>query len=69
MRKDSSNFKALLIGAFLTLFIVISAVAQPPGDPINGDPDGSVPISGIEILIAAGGILGIRKFLSRKKSN
>jgi hypothetical protein len=43
--------------------VVFVATAQP-GDPSN-DPD--VPITGIEILIALGGVLGIRKFISSKQ--
>lgn len=54
----------------LVLVIVFSlisfmALAQP-GDP-GGNP--TVPISGIEILIAAGAALGLRSFLSGKKNN
>ena len=36
----------------------------PPGDPIT-DPD--VPISGVEILLLAGGIFGAKKYLDHKK--
>lgn len=49
----------------LSLLVAFVATAQP-GDP-SADPD--VPISGIEILIALGGILGFRKLIARKKSN
>jgi hypothetical protein len=45
-----------LILIFLS-FAAYTAVAQP-GDP-GGDPD--VPISGLEILIAAGSLLGFKK--------
>ena len=48
-----------------SLLTVIIASAQP-GNP-DTDPD--VPITGIEVLIAIGGFLGVKKFLSRKKSN
>ena len=45
-----------------------SCMAQPgngpPGDPIT-DPD--VPISGVEILLLAGGIFGAKKYLDHKK--
>lgn len=50
----------------LTLFISLSAMAQP-GDP-GGDPDNPVPITGIEWLIGAGALLGAKKLLNRKKS-
>ena len=36
----------------------------PPGDPIT-DPD--VPISGVEILLLAGGIFGAKKYFDHKK--
>ncbi len=55
---------------FILLIVVlclpIVLIAQP-GDP-GGDPD--VPITGIEILLAMGGFLGLKKlYASRKKSN
>lgn len=37
-----------------------------PGDPPDPDP---VPIGGIEYLLAAGGILGIRKWMHNRKKN
>ena len=50
----------------LSLLTVLIANAQP-GDP-GGDPD--VPITGIEILLALGGLLGIKKLYgSKRKSN
>ena len=54
---------AALIG--IILFTALIANGQPT-DPA-GDPD--VPITGIEILIALGGALGIRKFLTSKKNS
>jgi hypothetical protein len=50
----------------LTAFVLFSIrlLAQPPGDP-GVDPD--VPITGIEILIGAGGIYGLRKMLRKKE--
>jgi LPXTG-motif cell wall-anchored protein len=55
----------ILIGTTLVSFSI--AVAQP-GDP-GGDPDNPVPISGIELLIAAGALLGFKKIknISKKK--
>ena len=51
----------------IILLFVSFTVWSQPGDP-GGDPD--VPITGIEILIAIGGALGIRKFLQqRRKGN
>ena len=52
----------LLFSTVLCLVVMVT-LAQP-GDP-NIDPD--VPITGIEILLAIGGILGFRKLISSKK--
>lgn len=52
----------LLFSTVLCLVVMVT-LAQP-GDP-NIDPD--VPITGIEILLAIGGILGFRKLASSKK--
>lgn len=41
---------------------------NPPGDPPI-DPADPVPIGGIEYLLAAGGILGIRKWMHNRKKN
>lgn len=65
MRIVRSPVKVLVICVSLILLLVGSTVAQP-GNPA-GDPD--VPITGIEILIALGGFLGVKKFLSKKKTN
>ncbi len=52
-----------------SLIIILLLIAYPifaqPANP-SGDPD--VPITGIEILLAAGGALGLRSLLARKKS-
>ena len=50
-----------LICFFLFLSVVVWA---QPGDP-GGDPD--VPLTGVEWLLLAGGALGIKRFLFRKK--
>lgn len=65
MRIVGSPFKTLLICASLILLCTFSVVAQP-GNPA-GDPD--VPITGIELLVALGGVLGIKKLIGKKKSN
>lgn len=50
----------------LALFLVFAAIqpasAQPPGDPCPGGPpcDPDVPITGIEWLLVAGGLFGVR---------
>jgi hypothetical protein len=52
---------------FCFCVVSISSVFAQPGDP-GGDPD--VPITGIEILIGAGGVLGLKKaWENRKKKN
>lgn len=68
-------WKSISLFFLLTLAIVIlvgttqPAWAQPPGNPCPFPPcNPDVPISGIEILLALGGVLGIRKFLSGKKN-
>ncbi|WKZ61629.1 MAG: hypothetical protein QY309_09055 [Cyclobacteriaceae bacterium] len=51
--------------ALICLFLLLSVMVwAQPGDP-GGDPD--VPLTGIEWLLLAGGALGIKRFLSRKK--
>lgn len=51
----------------LSLVIITCTVAfAQPGDP-NEDPD--VPITGIEILLMAGGALGIKKLIQHKKKH
>ena len=59
--------KRVLALSFLMCVSACVLYAQP-GDP-GPDPD-VVPITGIEILIGAGGALGLKKLLNkRKKSN
>ena len=50
------------------LFFLPGFIFAQPGDP-GGDPD--VPITGIEILLAAGGVLGIKRIMgfNRKSKN
>ncbi len=50
---------------FLLMFVATVAIGQP-GDPGGGG--NPTPISGIEILIGGGAVLGIRKFFHRNKS-
>ena len=51
----------LLFSTVLCLVVIV--VFAQPGNP-DTDPD--VPITGIEILLAIGGILGIRKAITSK---
>jgi len=57
--------KIFLCLALCVLVLTVANAQPPPGDPPLPD----VPITGIEILIALGGILGIKKLIARKKSN
>lgn len=59
--------RALIAFAFLVLTSTITW-AQP-GNPCPGGPpcDPDVPITGIEWLIAAGGALGLKRFLNSRK--
>lgn len=65
MRIVRSPFKTLFLCVALILCIAFSVGAQPSNP--STDPD--MPITGIEILLALGGFLGVKKFLSKKKSN
>lgn len=66
----SRNLKTLSVYFLLVITVVILVVAvqpvyaQPGGDPCPFPPcNPDVPISGIEILLAAGGLLGVKKIL------
>ncbi len=61
--KFKYRYLLILITLFL-IFLSMNSMAQP-GDP-GGDPD--VPITGIEILLALGGALGIKHLIGSKKS-
>ncbi|MEQ8476353.1 hypothetical protein [Fulvivirga sp.] len=50
------------------IFILIgfsNIVKSQPGDP-GGDPDNPVPIGGIELLLIAGGALGVKRLMRKK---
>lgn len=64
MRILSGNKVAVIISFFLLWLGPSMHGLSQPGDP-GGDPD--VPISGIEWLIVAGGIFGIRRVYNRLK--
>ena len=49
----------------LTLILLPLLGVSQPGDP-GGDPD--VPITGIELLLGGGALLGIRKIIANTKS-
>lgn len=51
---------------FLLIFCCTSLAMAQPGEP--GDPDaGIVPITGIEILLTAGGLLGAKRIYDSKR--
>lgn len=50
----------------VVLLVSVSAFAQP-GDP-GGGGNPTVPISGIEILVGGGALLGLRRLLANKSS-
>jgi hypothetical protein len=60
-----ASFRKLIL-TILGILLVSYAIAQPGGGgpPGDGEP---VPISGIEILVAAGAFLGIRKYINSAK--
>jgi len=59
MRKETFVFVVLMC-------VGVLAFAQP-GDPNGGTKPGTVPITGIEWLLAAGGALGARQLWQRRK--
>ncbi len=65
--KSPLKMKLFLLCTFvLFMQVIVFAQPNPPADP-SADPD--VPITGIEILIGAGALIGARKIASlRKKS-
>ena len=69
MRSKSVYRIVIFIGFSLLTGLIASA---QPGDPCPGGPpcDPDVPITGIELLLAMGGFLGLRKlFMNSKKEN
>ncbi len=61
------KFKFIFSFAVLSFLALFAANAQPGGGGPGGGGDPDVPITGIEILLAAGGVLGMRKLINRKK--
>ena len=62
------NFRKILV-IIIVLVSIQVCIAQPPGPPNNGNPPGSVPITGIEYLLAGGALLGLRKLMRSKKQS
>jgi hypothetical protein len=59
--------KKFLVGTIIIILFSFKLYAQPGGGGPGGggDPD-AVPIGGLEILLLAGGALGVRNMLKRK---
>ena len=56
--------KRFLVALIILIVGSFKVANSQPGDP-GDDPD--VPITGIELLIGAGGVLGIKKMLNKRK--
>lgn len=54
----------IVYSIILALIIIPLVALGQPGDP-GGDPD--VPITGIEILLAGGALLGLKKLMGKSK--
>lgn len=66
MRKNLSHRNVLAFFIFVACYLGLSAVGFAQiGDPGGGD---DVPITGIEWLLAAGGVLGVRKVLTNLRN-
>ena len=60
-------FLCLVCSAMFSMKVFAQGTGGP-GNP-GGDPDNPVPLTGIEWLLIAGGILGAGKLLGRKKNH
>jgi len=60
------KFKNTIV--FIALFFLVGYVTMAQPNP-GGDPDEAVPITGIEILLLAGGAFGFRKLIKSKKKD
>lgn len=60
-------FKSFFIFFILCFMVVPHVIGQigPPENPA-GDPD-AVPITGLEVLLGAGALLGVKRLLGKKK--
>lgn len=50
------------------VLLALPVISQPGSNPGGGTKPGGVPISGIEILIAAGGLIGLKKIFGSRKT-
>jgi hypothetical protein len=60
-------FKVVFFALIFLVLTTETTLGQPGGGGPGGEPD--VPITGIEILIAVGAALGVRKLLSSRRKN
>jgi hypothetical protein len=59
--------KVVSLVFIFVICIPVAVLCQPGGGGPATPPD--VPITGIEILLAAGGVLGLRSLLARRMKN
>jgi hypothetical protein len=60
-------FRKTLALIFIAVGSFISGYSQPGSGPNDGTKPGTVPISGIEILIVIGSLFGVKKIVDSKK--
>jgi hypothetical protein len=65
----STGIRCLMVIVLLVVGLDFVAIAQPGTDPNEGAAPGEAPISGIEILIGLGGLLGAKKMFEARKKN
>jgi hypothetical protein len=58
-------FRAKKLILFCSFLLAVLIVKAQPGNPV--DPDNPVPLSGIEILLASGALLGAKRFFDFRK--
>ena len=61
------KIRIILLSNILVLASLTHLLAQPGTGPTGGGAPGSAPISGIEWLLLAGGLLGARKAFAKFK--
>jgi hypothetical protein len=66
--RKTPHMKSFLLSLTILLLTVVPVLAQPGG---GGDPGGGqpVPISGLEVLLVGGALLGIRSLKSMRRED